>query len=79
MSCPMEYQTANQWFTDLWNYSIIPYLIEVFRDGAVSSAPGQAQVSIQYSYIGPDVFKIFVTLKFALKKADVKANRMHFR
>ena len=32
LSCPMDYKDAEMWFTDLWNYSIVPYLREAVRD-----------------------------------------------
>ena len=32
MTCPMNVDTARLWFADLWNYSIIPYLLEALRD-----------------------------------------------
>jgi len=28
----MEFSEAEMWFTDLWNYSIVPYLLEAVRD-----------------------------------------------
>lgn len=33
LPCPMEVSGSQVWFTDLWNYSIIPYLVEAVRDG----------------------------------------------
>ena len=33
LSCPMDAAQAQVWFTDLWNYSIVPYLLEVTREG----------------------------------------------
>lgn len=33
LSCPMEVETSQVWFTDLWNYSIVPYLLEAVREG----------------------------------------------
>ncbi|XP_054160658.1 neuron navigator 2-like isoform X2 [Oppia nitens] len=32
-SCPMDINGSQIWFTDLWNSSIIPYLIAAIRDG----------------------------------------------
>ena len=29
----MDVGAAQIWFTDLWNYSIIPYLLEAVREG----------------------------------------------
>uniref|UniRef100_A0A4W4HJK2 AAA+ ATPase domain-containing protein n=1 Tax=Electrophorus electricus TaxID=8005 RepID=A0A4W4HJK2_ELEEL len=29
LSCPMDVDGSRVWFTDLWNYSIIPYLLEI--------------------------------------------------
>ncbi|XP_076879249.1 neuron navigator 2 isoform X3 [Brachyhypopomus gauderio] len=33
LSCPMDADGSRVWFTDLWNYSIIPYLLEAVREG----------------------------------------------
>ncbi|KAL2093935.1 hypothetical protein ACEWY4_011247 [Coilia grayii] len=33
LSCPMDVDGARVWFTDLWNYSIIPYMLEAVREG----------------------------------------------
>ncbi|XP_021350248.1 neuron navigator 2-like isoform X3 [Mizuhopecten yessoensis] len=33
LSCPMEIPGSKIWFTDLWNYSIIPYMLEAVREG----------------------------------------------
>uniref|UniRef100_A0A3B4D244 Calponin-homology (CH) domain-containing protein n=1 Tax=Pygocentrus nattereri TaxID=42514 RepID=A0A3B4D244_PYGNA len=33
LSCPMAVEGSQVWFTDLWNYSIIPYLLEAVREG----------------------------------------------
>ncbi len=32
-SCPIDVSGSQIWFTDLWNYSIIPYVIEATREG----------------------------------------------
>ena len=29
----MNFDQAEVWFADLWNYSIVPYLLEAVRDG----------------------------------------------
>lgn len=29
----MEISGSKVWFTDLWNYSIVPYLLEAVREG----------------------------------------------
>ncbi|XP_032893858.1 neuron navigator 3 isoform X3 [Amblyraja radiata] len=33
LSCPLEIDGSRVWFTDLWNYSLIPYLLEAVREG----------------------------------------------
>ncbi|XP_013405950.1 neuron navigator 2 isoform X3 [Lingula anatina] len=33
LSCPMDVNGSQVWFTDLWNYSIVPYLLEAVREG----------------------------------------------
>ena len=43
LSCPMDVSQAQVWFTDLWNYSIVPYLLEATREGI--------QVSCQSFYL----------------------------
>ncbi|CAG2111305.1 unnamed protein product, partial [Medioppia subpectinata] len=32
-SCPMDVNGSEVWFTDLWNYSIVPYVVETTREG----------------------------------------------
>uniref|UniRef100_A0A672QTC0 Neuron navigator 2 n=1 Tax=Sinocyclocheilus grahami TaxID=75366 RepID=A0A672QTC0_SINGR len=33
LSCPMDVEGSRVWFTDLWNYSILPYMLEAVREG----------------------------------------------
>ncbi|KAJ7985723.1 hypothetical protein DPEC_G00343420 [Dallia pectoralis] len=33
LSCPMDVAGSRVWFTDLWNYSVIPYMLEAIREG----------------------------------------------
>ncbi|KAM9332799.1 neuron navigator 3-like [Pholidichthys leucotaenia] len=33
LSCPMDVEGSRVWFTDLWNYSLVPYLLEAIREG----------------------------------------------
>ncbi|GAA6081979.1 neuron navigator 3 isoform X1, partial [Tachysurus ichikawai] len=33
LSCPMEVDGSRVWFTDLWNFSLVPYLLEAVREG----------------------------------------------
>ncbi|KAL1454928.1 hypothetical protein WDU94_009057 [Cyamophila willieti] len=33
LSCPSDVSGSQIWFTDLWNYSIVPYLMEAVREG----------------------------------------------
>ncbi|XP_057687881.1 neuron navigator 2 isoform X2 [Corythoichthys intestinalis] len=33
LSCPIDVEGSRVWFTDLWNYSIIPYMLEAVREG----------------------------------------------
>ncbi|KAF4094350.1 hypothetical protein AMELA_G00014100 [Ameiurus melas] len=33
LSCPVDVEGSQVWFTDLWNYSIIPYMLEAVREG----------------------------------------------
>jgi len=43
LSCPTEPGSVQVWFTDLWNYSIVPYLLEAIKEGV--------QVSITVKYL----------------------------
>lgn len=33
ISCPMDLEKSQIWFSDLWNYSLVPYVIEMIREG----------------------------------------------
>ncbi|XP_055385781.1 protein sickie-like isoform X2 [Condylostylus longicornis] len=33
LSCPLNLKDSQVWFTDIWNYHIVPYLIEAVREG----------------------------------------------
>lgn len=33
LSCPSNVAGSQVWFTDLWNYSVVPYLLEAVREG----------------------------------------------
>ncbi|XP_076054657.1 uncharacterized protein LOC143033284 isoform X3 [Oratosquilla oratoria] len=33
LSCPGSLEGSQVWFTDLWNYSLVPYLLEAVREG----------------------------------------------
>ncbi|KAG1650618.1 Neuron navigator 2 [Nymphon striatum] len=33
LSCPVDVNSSQVWFTDLWNYSLVPYLLEAVREG----------------------------------------------
>ncbi|XP_050437600.1 protein sickie isoform X2 [Adelges cooleyi] len=33
ISCPMDPESSQTWFTDLWNYSLVPYVMDVVREG----------------------------------------------
>ncbi|XP_050732902.1 protein sickie-like isoform X2 [Eriocheir sinensis] len=33
LSCPGSLEGSQVWFTDLWNYSLVPYLVEAVREG----------------------------------------------
>jgi len=48
LSCPMNTAESHSWFTDLWNYSIVPYLLEAVRDG-VQVCVTHTQVHTQVS------------------------------
>jgi neuron navigator 2 len=33
LSCPLELNASQVWFTDVWNYHLAPYLVEAIREG----------------------------------------------
>ena len=33
LSCPGSVEGSQVWFTDLWNYSLIPYIVDAVREG----------------------------------------------
>ncbi|GFW93032.1 hypothetical protein TNCV_4209671 [Trichonephila clavipes] len=33
LSCPIDLSSSQVWFTDLWNYSVVPYVLEAVREG----------------------------------------------
>ena len=33
LSCPLDVNESQSWFADLWNYHLIPYLVETIREG----------------------------------------------
>jgi len=44
LSCPMDVEAVQLWFNDLWNYSIVPYLLEAIKEGVqVSDIPVDPQ------------------------------------
>jgi len=35
LSCPMDVEKSQQWFGDLWNSTIVPYLSQVYKEFTV--------------------------------------------
>lgn len=33
LSCPSSVEGSQVWFADLWNYSLVPYMVEAVREG----------------------------------------------
>ncbi|VVC29274.1 Hypothetical protein CINCED_3A005783 [Cinara cedri] len=33
VTCPMDLETSQMWFSDLWNYSLVPYVMDMVREG----------------------------------------------
>ncbi|XP_075407362.1 neuron navigator 3 isoform X10 [Tenrec ecaudatus] len=33
LPCPMDVEGSRAWFMDLWNYSLVPYILEAVREG----------------------------------------------
>ena len=32
MSCPMDVEKSRSWFVDVWNNTVMPYLVQLNRD-----------------------------------------------
>jgi neuron navigator 2 len=61
LSCPMDVNDSQVWFTDIWNYHLAPYLTETVREGVqLYGRKGGAYVDpctyIRESYPWPEVF-----------------------
>lgn len=35
LSCPLDINNSQVWFTDVWNYHLAPYLVEAVREGVL--------------------------------------------
>jgi len=33
LDCPMDISSSQTWFTQLWNFSLVPYLKEAIKEG----------------------------------------------
>ena len=44
----MDVEGSRVWFTDLWNYSIIPYMLEAIREGLQVNPRGHARTTAAY-------------------------------
>uniref|UniRef100_H2Z0X5 CortBP2/NAV1-like AAA+ ATPase lid domain-containing protein n=1 Tax=Ciona savignyi TaxID=51511 RepID=H2Z0X5_CIOSA len=38
-SCPMDPHSSYTWFTDIWNFTIVPYVISAVRQRKLTTAP----------------------------------------
>ncbi|ESO12616.1 hypothetical protein HELRODRAFT_62952, partial [Helobdella robusta] len=70
LSCPMASQLIKLWFTDLWNYSIFPYIVEAIKEGIqtygcravwedptdwiVRTCPWSSEASTQFLHLRPE-------------------------
>ncbi|NP_001038608.1 neuron navigator 3 [Danio rerio] len=52
LSCPMDADGSRVWFTDLWNYSLVPYLLEAVREGLQHE--GQSLLQLRPEDVGYD-------------------------
>ena len=57
-------EQSQVWFTDLWNYSIVPYLVEAVREGLqlYGKRSSWEVIFIIISFINYNVFSIFLHL-----------------
>lgn len=59
----MDVEGSRIWFTDLWNYSLVPYLLEAVREGLQVRAEHRYQLIFsQRNAKNLNVMKIFLTL-----------------
>lgn len=58
LSCPMDVEGSRVWFTDLWNYSIIPYMLEAVREGlqVAAQAPWGGLFTLPHLSIHPSSY-----------------------
>ncbi|KAI1238970.1 Neuron navigator 3, partial [Lamprotornis superbus] len=49
LPCPMDVDGSRVWFTDLWNYSLVPYLLEAVREGLQMNMLMRLQEAANYS------------------------------
>lgn len=51
-SCPIDFNGSQAWFTDLWNYSILPFIIENLREH-VKQNGGKLKYNQTNSFVDP--------------------------
>lgn len=47
LSCPMDMKRSQSWFTDLWNNSIIPYLVQVIKDSSARVCVFASELTVE--------------------------------
>ncbi|EPY85164.1 neuron navigator 3 isoform 1 [Camelus ferus] len=49
LPCPMDVEGSRVWFMDLWNYSLVPYILEAVREGLQMNMLMKLQEAANYS------------------------------
>jgi len=62
----MAVEASRVWFTDLWNYSLVPYLLEAVREGLQVGdrrpAPDPHALHCAFSQVTSDLLEEHMTL-----------------
>jgi hypothetical protein len=74
LSCPMDADAVPTWFTDLWNYSIVPYLLEAVREGIQVSI--YSLMSYVFSNLQQRIFVVFYLSNYAWQIARVSTQQL---
>lgn len=70
LSCPIDVDGSRVWFTDLWNYSIIPYLLEAVREGLQVSRQKWRTIGLEWYLFKrqPSTGQTWITATFSVDR-----------
>lgn len=79
LSCPMDVADAQVWFTDLWNYSVVPYLIEAAKEGLQVSIPLSVYLNSYLKLFMNFFLKVFMMFEVLVRAVVNRASRHYSR